>query len=443
MCLGKEARKKELKKNKKQRQMVRQAVLKGKDPAQLLDEMDKIDEMEYNVFQPSPLNEKVLKEKRKKLKETFDRVMKLYHQEDPELFADLKRKEIEYEKKRNKRITYYESVRQAESIRVDEIPLPSAKEMPTPSALPRIQLPPPSLIIPPIPQAMLNKMQQPPPMEEKPEPVEDIELLSLPCVPPMPPPNLEEFEDLDSDYDESQLPKNQKKKKKVEDVELRQPSEVQQKMLAMSGQNIDDFMKEMENVQRKRDTDKTTEDSKSESEESETESPSTAPAPTVPAPNAADLQVPRPPQMPMIPPLRPMIPPPFPVGFPPSAPPMHLRGIIPGLAPGMRLTRPRMGIRPPGPPPGMPPKFAKGPQVAAGPQISKDPKSATISAKPQIRNLSADVTRFVPTTLRVKKDEIKKPKPKPTIVTQPTQPAQGPTKDDAYMQFMKEMEGFL
>lgn len=43
--LGKEARKKELKKNKKQRQMVRQAVLKNKDPSQLLEEMEKIDEM--------------------------------------------------------------------------------------------------------------------------------------------------------------------------------------------------------------------------------------------------------------------------------------------------------------------------------------------------------------------------------------------------------------
>lgn len=43
--VGKEARKKELKKNKKQRQMVRAAVLKGKDPAQLIEEMEKIDEM--------------------------------------------------------------------------------------------------------------------------------------------------------------------------------------------------------------------------------------------------------------------------------------------------------------------------------------------------------------------------------------------------------------
>lgn len=42
---GKEARKKELKKNKRQRQMVRAAVLKNKDPGQILEEMEKIDEM--------------------------------------------------------------------------------------------------------------------------------------------------------------------------------------------------------------------------------------------------------------------------------------------------------------------------------------------------------------------------------------------------------------
>ena len=43
--IGKEARKKELKKNKKQRQLVRAAVLKGKDPSQIIEEMEKIDQM--------------------------------------------------------------------------------------------------------------------------------------------------------------------------------------------------------------------------------------------------------------------------------------------------------------------------------------------------------------------------------------------------------------
>lgn len=275
-----------------------------------------------------------------------------------------------------------------------------------------------------------------PPPEEKLDSVDEAELLKLPGVPPTPPPVLTDMEDLDSDYDEALLPKNQKnKKKKAEDVEVKAPSEVQQKMLALSGHNIDDFMKEMENVQRKREADKAPSD-KSDSDESE---PETAP-PIGAKPTAAE--VPRPPQMPMLPPLRPMIPPPFP-GFPPTgAPPMMPRGMMPNMAP---LRMPRMGprIRPPGPPPGLPPKFAKGPQVFAGPQLSKDPKSATISAKPQIRNLSADVTRFVPSTLRIKKDEVKKPKPKTAVVLQPAQPAQGPTKDDAYMQFMKEMQGFL
>lgn len=95
--------------------MVRTAVLKGKDPMKLLEEMELIDRMgnyfknclcllnhaqiisfksviktadlstcwwfpftEYNPMQPPSLNEKVLREKRKKLRETFDRVFKLY-----------------------------------------------------------------------------------------------------------------------------------------------------------------------------------------------------------------------------------------------------------------------------------------------------------------------------------------------------------------------------
>jgi len=74
----KEARKKELKKNKKQRQLVRTAVLKNKDPGLIIKELDKLDEVEYNPLEPPQLAEKVLKDKRKKLKETLDRVMKLY-----------------------------------------------------------------------------------------------------------------------------------------------------------------------------------------------------------------------------------------------------------------------------------------------------------------------------------------------------------------------------
>jgi hypothetical protein len=42
---GKEARRKELKKNKKQRLQVRQAVIKQKDPKHLLSDMELLDKM--------------------------------------------------------------------------------------------------------------------------------------------------------------------------------------------------------------------------------------------------------------------------------------------------------------------------------------------------------------------------------------------------------------
>jgi len=122
----KEARKRELKKNKKQRIMVRTAVLKGKDPMKLLEEMEQIDRMEYNPMQPPSLNEKVLKEKRKKLKETYDRVFKLYEKERPEYAVELKKANTEYEKTRIQLQLYFDQVRNAEKVQLDQIPLPEA-----------------------------------------------------------------------------------------------------------------------------------------------------------------------------------------------------------------------------------------------------------------------------------------------------------------------------
>lgn len=156
---------------------------------------------------------------------------------------------------------------------------------------------------------------------------------------------------------------------------------------------------------------------------------------------------------------------------------------------------PRLGIRmPPGPPPGMPPgrlhhnnhhnkshpmNGPVGNILSAGPQLTKDTKGmTTITAKPQIRfvfqlffffspstrsnklsslllyrNLSADVTRFVPSTLRVKREDKKqhqRPKHYMPDVKQmemmsfmSKSTAKSTTKDDAYMQFMKEMQGLL
>ncbi|XP_014278469.1 WW domain-binding protein 11 [Halyomorpha halys] len=393
----KEARKKELKKNKRQRQLVRAAVLKGKDPFQLIAEMEKIDNMEYNVLQPSPLNEKVLKDKRRKLRETLDRVLKMYIKEDPDKWEELKRAEAEYEKRRVTMATYSEAVRHAQQVSVDDIPLPipqlNPENMAALGLTSQIPLPemPMGLLLPPPPTSILRKRSAYSPPKNK----------VPPGVPPGPPPELSSDEDDDvPPGEEKHRPKTIRFADKGSDSDDDNPTK------KLHG--IGDKGKVMDGI----------------------------PLP-VPAPSG---QIPL--GLPPAPPLSNMM-----VGMRPPGPP-------PGLPPRL------MGIRlPPGPPPGLPPRLLPSrlpgslptPNVlTAAPQLIRKEgsqsitKGATIEAKAQIRNLTADVTRFVPTALRVKRGEDKlmlrkqEQLPKPEL-----QPKPGATKDDAYSQFMREMEGLL
>lgn len=278
--------------------------------------------------------------------------------------------------------------------------------------------------------------------------------------------------ELDSDYEEDirereefQMPKklktirfaddSEKPRKELEDDN--KPNTVQQKMLSLSGQNIDEFMKEMENVQKKKEEERALEIKRVDPtpdidmEELRGEKVIEKEVPEYPkAPEIPKDKLLAPPSMPAIN-LPPLPPAGIPMMFrPPPLRPMGIR-MPPGPPPGRPMNR--MGIRmPPGPPLGPPPRHMHHPKhhhhdrnMGNAPQMSKDPKSATITAKPQIRNLSADVTRFVPTTLRVKRDEVKKTKPRSFAqeVRQTQQVVKGPTKDDAYMQFMNEMNELL
>ena len=60
-----------------------------------------------------------------------------------------------------------------------------------------------------------------------------------------------------------------------------------------------------------------------------------------------------------------------------------------------------MGLRPP--------VLGGVPAPSAG--SGAEPK-AMIEAKPQLRNMMAEVTRLIPTAVKVKREEIAKPKPK-------------------------------
>ena len=101
--------------------------------------------------------------------------------------------------------------------------------------------------------------------------------------------------------------------------------------------------------------------------------------------------------------------------------------------------------------------------VSAGPQLnapgsanagpgSKSVKTGSvIEAKPQMRNLLSDVTRFVPTNVKMKRGDHhgakKQTDPMREVFAKHAQPQQlqqpQPNKDDAYAQFMAEMEKMM
>ena len=160
------------------------------------------------------------------------------------------------------------------------------------------------------------------------------------------------------------------------------------------------------------------------------------------------------------PPGRPQLPP----GPPPGRPPFMgvrppLGGPIPVAAatPGVPMPRPRANMpRPLNPQSSV---VSAGPQINAAKPVVKT--GSVIEAKPQMKNLLKDVTRFVPTNVKVKRADDKsgtgvggnlggKKKQNDPLRdvfvkhSQPVvQPQQQGNKDDAYAQFMAEMEKMM
>ncbi|XP_071128365.1 WW domain-binding protein 11-like [Mytilus edulis] len=574
----KEARKRELKKNKKQRMLVRQAVLKGKDPLQLLTEMEIIDKMEYNPVEAPLLNEKVLKDKRRKLKETFQRVVRLYEKENMDYSKELKKAEYDYEKKRLKLQLYFEQVKNAERVQLDQIPLPDIPQQLTiPSMIPLPnEIPLPSLDK--LPHGILKKSSGFSEISMMDVDHEALRKRKPPGPPPGPPPQLSDSEDEeydpekgieenigtvdldiehphdspdedDHDHDDEELLGSKSRKIRFVDDDTRDPDEeekdtrlkfkapkgvtaLQAKMLQMAGQQIPDKKKEAE---RRRDSSESSSDSDSDEEDRrrrrrrrddererdrekrrrDDEDKKKARDSLPDGPPGEDEKQAQPRLMPPGPPpgappgAPPGLPPGLPPGPPPGAPPMMFRpmrgpmprmlppgpppgrpaglppGPPPGLPPNVRMP-PRMPLgppglpphrmlRPPGAPPGMPPLrlappgtqplqnpnvISAQPSIMKPPQISSEEEkkgTATIEAKPQIKNVGGDVTRFTPVALKIKRDPrdakgrvIKKakeeekrisgiaPKSAPVVAATHTK-----TKDDAYDQFMREMEDLI
>lgn len=194
-------------------------------------------------------------------------------------------------------------------------------------------------------------------------------------------------------------------------------------------------------------------------------------------PTLARLPPPPPPGPPPL--FAPRFPPPG-IGIPPGPPP----GLPPGLRPPpARVTLPP--LRPPVPPSrsSQPhiqsqavlsalPSHQRNPSSSIGAAVSKSGKEsgsgagkgnqgAVISAQPQLRNIQAEVTKFMPTSLRVRREVPKPTANKVKVVKPPGQTGgqvvgvvggrgrskemgkRGGVQGDAYDAFMREMEGFL
>uniref|UniRef100_A0A8C2E276 WW domain binding protein 11 n=1 Tax=Cyprinus carpio TaxID=7962 RepID=A0A8C2E276_CYPCA len=536
--------------------------------------MNPTDQAKFNPVQQPLLNEKVLRDKRKKLRETFERIVRLYERENPEMYKELRKLEVEYETKRGQLSLYFDSVKNAESVEVDSIPLPDMPHAPSSILIQDIPLPgaqPPSILkkssalgkgsalsaaalagVPRLPPG--RKPPGPPPGPPPPQVLQlyantrrtegggsDSEMMDAGGSDSDVDDDSDSQDDSGAERDDADAdgrmtsdhhddrdedkhtgrsvrfadmpPPKEKRKRRV--MKTKSITPLQAMMLRMAGVTLynTDYAEDQVSTEA-------------------TQSLVNPRLPVPSAPMAAQQQPPPHMQAPPItgppplgpPPAPPMRPPGPPSGPPPGPPPgapPFLRP--PGLPAALRGPIPRMlppgppPGRPPGPPPGPPPGMPPPPPPRMAPPLSlfppplnpnvlsappsirqksptapassgdsappargsahqmppppgttatiekratvsgpgassAPPGGATISAKPQIINPKTEVTRFVPTALRVRRDRAPgrrdEEPPKPAAVAKPSQPPGAApsgikTKDQMYEAFMREMQGLL
>lgn len=185
----KQERRKELKKNKLQRKLVRESAIKQKDPKQILASLDDLDRLEYDPNTPPPYSITVIQEKRRKLKSELRQLISFYSKEDAKLFYELRQMESDYDKRSEAQKSFHQSIQQAKKVKVDDIPLPDTDQPadPTPLLFP-YTIPPPPPVASNNPKSILKPS--------------DFSFQKIPKEPPGPPsgppPDLSEFH-LDDD----------------------------------------------------------------------------------------------------------------------------------------------------------------------------------------------------------------------------------------------------
>jgi len=486
----KEARKRELKKNKKQRKLVRETVLKLKDPMQIIEEMLRLDLLEIEGI-TDMINDKVIIDKKKKLQETLTRILTLYEKEDKEKFDETKKFQAECDKKRHSAYLAYQSQKLKEqteerrkhdeesaTFQLSDVALPLSGDLaPHDIPLPLPMMPGmPGVYQPPLHASDENKILQIPGLPPG---------LIPPGPPPgFPPPPSPEYSD---DEDESET---------VHKSALSNKGGVESDPIAEMEQLDHEFQdREYEAKHRNEDGDGKTRRKRKVHFDMDEDTAADIDGEDIHDDlaqddvNDEDLPMQKRllklaghnPHQSNEGLLKPLMPPGAPAGLPPGMPPRVLPpgpppgrppGPPPGLPPRPPPGLPPMAMPPRLPPPGMPPPphgmrppfmhpgfqhRPMGPQTVfeKGPEIKKvsteNEAGGIISAKPKIRNIRAEVTKFIPTAVKLRRANQSKIKPKAKAqedeemenFAATKQPSKQPTKDDVYANFMNEMTGFL
>ncbi|MFH4979410.1 hypothetical protein AB6A40_006119 [Gnathostoma spinigerum] len=390
----KSMRQKELKRNRKQRTMVRHAILKSKDVDEIIENLKKLDDQEFDIHVEYH-SKYVFSEKRAKFKQTFNEVMSLYEKEKrDDKIKELQSKMEKYEAERSKKIQQYNAMRFSLEANPVEIPLPDGSSVPNAAMTPATPSIPSQYLMPQA-RGILKRPRTAP---------RDVNERTSPPGPPCGlPPKLTEDEDEIS-----------QSKRRVHFG----GSETQ-----VIAHEFDDGVEEdLEPVE--------------------------IPAEVMQQSSGSD-QRPMPVLAPNIPQTQPLL----------RAPP---------LPPNMLPPPPRLPLRMPPPPPnfgrpGMPPMpFMRPPAgdsvISAEPMVKRpsersaaardDGAEATISAAPKLRDLTKEVTKFIPVTLRVHRNH---PQPKRSanrynmmgVHVESAQRKEAKDTDEAYADFMKEMSSLL
>lgn len=297
--------------------------------------------------------------------------------EDKDKFLELKRMESEYEMKRTEMVKKYEAIKSAQEVSLDAIPLPEAPSATTSAADNLAKKP--------------SILKTPKGRYEK-EP---------PGCPIGGPPSWSDY-DLDEDEEYEEI---------LEEDEVSPRKKIKFEDETDDKDNLSNFLKEIEQISGDKEKNNkpkevVAEEVKKEFDEpvpsssSSSTLPSTSQAasastfyrnPIQPAPPIVSDLVGIPSRLPVPPPI-------FGGDGPPPQPPT--------LRPAHLMNRPMFAPNA-APPyhnlPGFPPQQQQQ-QYALQPRKPEKPKAATIEAAPQLRNLSADTTKFMPLALRVRRE---------------------------------------